>query len=75
MAFALQSVARMKTIEIATLSSVTGGLGTPVARNPVRVGNFIIGTGDGNPGGLSSLGGGGMLHIPSNLLGSLLTRL
>jgi hypothetical protein len=66
----------MTNLKLDDLSTVTGGLfgATPVARDTVRLGNFIIGTGNGNPGGLHSMGGGDMVHIRSGLLGKLLSR-
>jgi hypothetical protein len=65
----------MKTIDSSLLSSVTGGLfgATPVAQDTVRLGNVIIGRGNGNPGGLHSMGGGDMLRIPSATLGKFLS--
>ena len=65
----------MKTIDSTLLTTVTGGLfgATPVAKDTVRLGNFIIGPGSGNPGGLHSMGGGDMPRIPSALLGRFLS--
>jgi hypothetical protein len=65
----------MQTIDSDLLDTVTGGLfgAVPVAKDTVRLGNFIIGRGDGNPGGLHSMGGGSMPRIPSATLGKFLS--